>query len=82
MASAKGMHSLPPRLHVTGDDNEPDATILRSFEDEGFDVTYFPYNGGGKPYREKLANLANDLELGESYAIVGMCLTHGKIDQH
>lgn len=63
--------SLPPRLHVTGDENEADHQLILDFEDEGFDVTYLPYNNGGKAYREKLANLSSDLELGESYAIVG-----------
>jgi hypothetical protein len=64
--------SLPPRLHVTGDDDEADATLLQRFEDEGFDVTYLPRGNGGKAYRDKLKSLPDDLELGESYSIVGM----------
>lgn len=64
--------SKPPKLRLTGDEDEPDPLLIRQFSSEGFDVTYVPYGQGGKVYREKLKNLADDLELGESYAIVCM----------
>lgn len=35
-------------------------------------MEYIPYNGGGKAFRDQIKNLADDLELGENYAIVGM----------
>ncbi|EME42768.1 hypothetical protein DOTSEDRAFT_176049 [Dothistroma septosporum NZE10] len=60
----------PPRLHVTADDDEFDSSILQHLKDEGFNVTYLPWQNGGKPYRTQLAHLADDLELGESYAIL------------
>lgn len=63
--------SMPPRLHVTGDDDEPDPLIVQHFIEEGFDVTYLPHGNGGKAYIDHLRRLADDLELGESYAIVG-----------
>lgn len=63
--------SLPPRLHVTADDNDFDPTIMRHFREEGFDVTYLPYGNDVKAYKNDLKHLADDLELGESYAIVG-----------
>jgi len=62
---------MPPRLHVTADDDEFDPTIIQHFREEGFDVTYLPYGNGGKAYKDKLKHLADDLELGEDYVIVG-----------
>ncbi|CAK4033153.1 Hypothetical predicted protein [Lecanosticta acicola] len=79
-------NSLPPRLHITAeganaeDDFDPD--IPQYFKEEGFDVTYLPWNNGGKAYRNALAHLPDDLELGESYAVVAFgaaatdCLDH------
>jgi hypothetical protein len=63
---------MPPRLHLTGDEDSADPTLFQALQDEGFDVTYLPYGRGGKPYREKLKSLGSDLELGESYSIVGI----------
>lgn len=61
---------MPPRLHITGDDPEFDDTVLRHFQDEGFDVTYLPFSQGGKAYRDELKGLPDGLELAESYAII------------
>lgn len=61
----------PPRLHVTGDDDEFDPTIFKHLKEEGFDVSYLPYSGGGKAYVDELKHLADNLELGENYAIIG-----------
>jgi hypothetical protein len=63
---------MPPRLHVTADDNEFDPIILKYFRDEGFDATYLPKGSDNKAYKDRLKHLADDLELGENYAIVGM----------
>lgn len=61
---------MPPRVHVTADDDEFDETILQHLREEGFDATYLPHGPGGKAYRDTLAHLADDLELGEYYAII------------
>lgn len=66
--------SMPPRLHITGDDEDPDPLIMQHFIEEGFDVTYLPRGNGGKEYTEELKRLADDLELGENYAIIGTFL--------
>lgn len=63
---------MPPRLHVTGDGDKADPLVIRHLQEEEFDVTYLPHGSGGKAYKEQLKQLPNDLELGESYAIVGM----------
>lgn len=62
---------MPPTLHVTGDDDEWDPVYIKHLQEEGFDVTYLPYGQGGKPYVTELKHLADDLELGESYGIIG-----------
>ena len=67
---------MPPRLHITGDDDEPDPLILRHLQEEGFDVTFLPHRNGGKEYKEKLKHLSDDLELGESYGIIGTFSYH------
>lgn len=64
-------NSMPPRLHVTSDDPEFDPIILAHWKQEGFDTTYLPYTGDEKTYRQKLARLPDELELGESFAIIG-----------
>lgn len=44
---------------------------MQHLQDEGFDVTYLPHRGGGKVYQNELKHLADDLEFGETYGIVG-----------
>lgn len=61
---------MPPRVHVSADDNDFDETILQHLREEGYDATYLPYDNGGKTYRDSLKHLADDLELGEDYAII------------
>lgn len=63
-----------PRLVLTG--SAPTSTsfsqsIIHNFKDEGYDVTYLPFTGDPKAFRTRLAHLADPLELGEKYAIVG-----------
>lgn len=64
----------PPKVRLTGDDDEPDPDFYDHLIEEGFDVEYLPHAGGGKAYRERVKNLADDLELGENYAVIGTCL--------
>ncbi|GAB7366317.1 hypothetical protein MBLNU230_g8117t1 [Neophaeotheca triangularis] len=61
---------MPPRLTVTADDKDFDTEVLQHFRDEGFQVEYLAYTGNEKTYRSLLSGLADDLELGETYAVV------------
>ncbi|KAK3656187.1 hypothetical protein LTR22_009894 [Elasticomyces elasticus] len=61
--------SMPPKVYVTAD-NEFDAVIIQHLREEGFDAIFLPYNDGGKAYKDSLRHLADDLELGENYAVV------------
>ncbi|KAI7119644.1 carboxymethylenebutenolidase [Hortaea werneckii] len=61
---------MPPRIHVTADDDTFDPVIIRHLREEGFDATFLPFTGDLKGYRDTLRHLADDLELGENYAII------------
>ena len=61
----------PPKLYITGDEDEPDPVTFQHFQDEGFETSYIPCRGERKVYRERLKSLSTGLQLGESYAIVG-----------
>jgi hypothetical protein len=63
-------NSLPPRLHITSEDDEFDEVTIQHWREEGFDVTYLPMGEGGKAYRDAIKDLPNDLELGETFGIV------------
>lgn len=64
------LNSLP-RLVVTSDTTDFDAITIEHFMEEGFQVAYLPYTGDKKDYQNKLQHLADPLELGDKYAIVG-----------
>jgi hypothetical protein len=60
-----------PRLVVTSDTPDFDMDILEQWKEEGFQVAYLQYDGDRKDYHNKLQHLADPLEFGEKYAIVG-----------
>lgn len=60
----------PPQLHVCGEDDEFDPATLRFFRDEGFDVTFHSLAQGRPVFQHAVLGIADDLELGEHYAIV------------
>ncbi|TKA61623.1 hypothetical protein B0A55_11340, partial [Friedmanniomyces simplex] len=62
--------SMAPKVYVTADDDDFDTLDIQHLRDEGFDARYLSYGQGGKPYKDTLRHLADDLELGENYAIV------------
>lgn len=61
-----------PRLVITSDTTDFDHSTIENFLDEGFQVAYLPYTGDKKDYNNKLQHLADPLDLGDKYAIVGM----------
>lgn len=64
----------PPRLYVTAETDKVedfDQSTLEQWRNEGYDVVYVPFNGGGSSYRKVLDGLSDNMELGGSYAIVG-----------
>ena len=67
-------HNLSPRLVITSDSPDFDPTTISHWKEEGFAVAYLPYDGDAKAYRNSLQHLADPLELGDKYAIVGTVL--------
>lgn len=63
--------SQTPRVVVTAEDQEFDNTTLQNWIAEGFEVSYLPFTTNRKAYIEKFQDVAESLELGEKYAIVG-----------
>lgn len=63
----------PPNLIVTAIVHDFDAETIEHFRDEGFHVTYVPFKYSSPHlYEKKLTSLADTLEEGERYAIVGL----------
>jgi len=63
---------MAPKVYVTADDDDFDTLDIQHLREEGFDARYLSFGQGGKAYRDILRHQADDLELGENYAIVGM----------
>lgn len=61
------------RLCITAESEDFDMEIIKSWQDEGFDVVYLPYNGGGKDYARRLQSVKEGLGVGENYGVIGMC---------
>jgi hypothetical protein len=58
------------RLLVASDTEDFDETIIAHFQQEGFQVSYLAYDGNRTAFQSTLQHAADDLELGEHYAIV------------
>ena len=63
------------RLCITAETEDFDNETLRSWQDEGFDVVYVPYEVGEKEYITRLRSVREGLGVGENYAIIGMSLS-------
>lgn len=76
-----------PRLVLTAEDPSFDSVTIQKWKDEGYNVTYLPFTGSRRDFERNLQHLADPLEMGEKYAIVGMhfsyffSLTHPKFTQ-
>jgi hypothetical protein len=68
-------HNLSPRLVLSSNSPDFDPTTVAHWKEEGFAVAYLPYVGDAKAYRNDLLHLADPLELGDKYAIVGTGLS-------
>jgi len=59
------------RLCITAETEDFDNETLRSWQDEGFDIVYVPYEVGEKEYMARLRSVKEGLGVGENYAIIG-----------
>ncbi|KAM3413487.1 Dienelactone hydrolase [Cercospora zeina] len=73
MSSFLSFNNFKKRLPVTvtADDDEFDEEFLDHLREEGFDVTYLPFDPtNSQPTTTHRTHLASDLELGETHAII------------
>lgn len=59
------------RLCITAETADFDIETIKSWQDEGFDVLYLPFDGGGKEYASRLTSVKEGLGVGENYAVIG-----------
>lgn len=67
--------NLSPKLVITSKSPDFDPISISHWREEGFAVTYLPCDDDAKAFRSKLSHLAEPLELGDKYAIVGTVLS-------
>lgn len=60
------------RLCITAETPDFDIETIKNWQDEGFDVVYLPFDGGGKDYGSRLMGVKEGLGVGENYAVVGV----------
>ena len=65
------MEARSPKLVVTASDHDFDPVTIQHLRDEGYEVSYIPFNTPQNDYENKLNGLVDPLDNGESYAIVG-----------
>ncbi|RJE21365.1 dienelactone hydrolase [Aspergillus sclerotialis] len=62
--------SRTARVCITAETEDFDKETLRSWQDEGFDVIYIPYDVGDKEYSGRLKTVKEGLGVGENYAVI------------
>lgn len=61
-----------PKIVITAQDDDFDQVTIQNWRAEGFEVSYLPFTGLRNDYVHTLQHLADPLELGENFAIVGL----------
>lgn len=61
-----------PKLIITAEADEFDEITFQNWRAEGFEVSYLPFTGSRNDYVHSLQHLADPLEVGENFAIVGL----------
>ena len=61
-----------PKVVITAKSDEFDQVTIQNWTAEGFEVSYLPYTDSRQDHVRYLQRLADSLELGEDFAIIGM----------
>ena len=61
-----------PKLVVTAEELTFDEATLQKWREEGFEVSYLPFDRSREQYAHTIEHLSDPLALGENYAIVGL----------
>lgn len=62
---------MSPVLCITSPHYDFDPTTLSHWRDEGFAVRFLPFGGDAQHLKSTLNGLADSLEAGESYGLIG-----------
>jgi hypothetical protein len=63
----------PPKLYITGENDDFDEVTLTEWRDEGFDVEYISMESCGDGYLKKIKSLSREkMAPCEKFGIVGM----------
>lgn len=75
-ATALNWDQSPPRLYISTKSSDFDQNSMSNFKDEGFHVTFLPFNGKAHKtqYVDHLNQIGSSLGVEEKFALVG--LTH------
>ena len=69
---SKDFPRSPPKLYITGEDDDFDTVILKEWQDEGFDVEYFSVASCKNGYTDKLRALSREERKPcENFGIIG-----------
>ena len=66
-----------PKVVITADDDDFDEVTIQNWRAEGFEVSYLPFTSSREEYVHSLQHLADPLELGDNFAIVGLLTLMG-----
>lgn len=61
-----------PKLIITAEADDFGDITIQNWRAEGFEVSYLPFTGSRNDYVHSLQHLADPLEVGENFAIVGL----------
>ena len=62
---------IRPKLVVTAEDLISVEATSQKWREEGFEVSYLPFDRSREKYAHAIEHLSDPLTLGENYAIVG-----------
>ena len=61
-----------PKVVITAEGDGFDQVTIENWRAEGFEVSYLPLPGSRGDYVHYLQHVADSLELGQDFAIIGM----------
>ena len=61
-----------PKLVVTSEELTFDEATLRKWREEGFEVSYLPFDRSREQYTHTIEHLSDPLALDDNFAIVGL----------
>ena len=60
-----------PRVLLSSTSDDFDPVVVRRWREEGFAISYLPFNGNPKDYVSDLKSVADRLDFGEKFVLIG-----------